>query len=171
VCVNNSVKLEWQTASETNSDYFLVESSTNMVNWKTEGKVSAAGNSSNLRNYSFMVNQVNEGENYFRLRQFDFDGLNYKYGPVATNCTGTEVKVEIFPNPVDEQLNVHCSGYTGQDAIIVIRDVAGRVVYERSYALLKEANIILDLKDLSTGMYQLEFISGDKREYIKVVKN
>jgi hypothetical protein len=118
-----------------------------------------------------MVNQVNEGKNYFRLRQFDFDGLNYKYGPVAANCAGTEAKVEIFPNPVDEQLNIHCSGYAGKNAVVVIRDVAGRVVYEREFTSLKQENLILDLKDLSTGMYQLEFISGDNREYFKVVKN
>ena len=171
ICLNNSIKLEWQTASETNSDYFLVESSKDMVNWKSEGKVSAAGNSSELRNYSFIVNRVTEGENYYRLRQFDFDGLNYKYGPIASNCAGSEAKVEIFPNPVDEQLNIHCTGYNGKNAIVVIHDVAGRVVYERSYSSLKEANIILELKDLTPGLYQLEFISDDNREYFKLVKN
>ncbi|MEI6766977.1 MAG: T9SS type A sorting domain-containing protein [Bacteroidota bacterium] len=171
VCLGNKVQLNWQTASETNSDYFLVESSTDMTTWKTEGKVSAAGNSSELRNYSFTINQPNKGDNYIRIRQFDFNGLSYKYGPVGTNCAGAEAKVEIFPNPFDEQLNIHCAGYAGKDVKIVIRDIEGRTVYSKQYNALPDENIILDFKYLTPGMYHVEFLSGDKTEYFKVVKN
>ncbi|MEI9956490.1 MAG: hypothetical protein WDM90_09365 [Ferruginibacter sp.] len=45
--------LQWQTATEINSDYFNVERSSNGQDFEVIGKVKAVGNSSNIINYNF----------------------------------------------------------------------------------------------------------------------
>lgn len=77
--------LKWQTASEHNSDYFLIERSTtgesnenSVVNTK-----SAAGNSTELLDYAFIDKDFTNTINYYRLTQVDYDGNFKQYGPIA----------------------------------------------------------------------------------------
>jgi hypothetical protein len=45
---NKAVKIDWQTASEMNNDYFTIERSTNGIDWQELTKIDGAGNSSSL---------------------------------------------------------------------------------------------------------------------------
>jgi hypothetical protein len=45
---NKVVKIDWQTASEMNNDYFTIERSTNGIDWQELTKIDGAGNSSSL---------------------------------------------------------------------------------------------------------------------------
>ncbi|MFM7022507.1 MAG: hypothetical protein ACKOXB_05975 [Flavobacteriales bacterium] len=69
---NKVVKTEWQTASEINADYFVVERSIDGLLYDFLGDVPASGNSSTLKNYEFMDSLAYPGVNYYRLKQFLF---------------------------------------------------------------------------------------------------
>lgn len=71
--VDDIVKLDWATASETNNDYFAVERSTNGKGFHQLGIVDGAGNSTAVNEYSYRDYQPYE-QNYYRLSQHDFDG-------------------------------------------------------------------------------------------------
>lgn len=70
----NSNVISWITASEKNNDYFLIEKSLDGENWRPIGKVSGAGNSSEMISYSLKDENVDDVVNYYRLTQVDFDG-------------------------------------------------------------------------------------------------
>ena len=53
---NTTVDLRWQTTTEINSDYFSIERSVDGVNFSSIGKINAAGNSSSVKQYSFIDN-------------------------------------------------------------------------------------------------------------------
>jgi hypothetical protein len=73
-CAGNSIKLHWTTASELNNDYFTIERSTDGINFSEIGHVDGAGNSDQRLNYSFTDHTFVSNENYYRLKQTDFNG-------------------------------------------------------------------------------------------------
>jgi hypothetical protein len=111
-CLNNKALLKWQTASELNNDYFTLEKSFDNQKWTFIAKINAAGNSTSLQNYSFLMN--NEESNkltYFRLKQTDFDG-HYSYSSkiILENCVKSPLTFELYPNPSN---GTHYFNYSG----------------------------------------------------------
>ena len=72
---NNVVRLEWETASETNNDFFTVEKSSDAINFEKLTIVQGAGNSTKQIRYSIIDDSPINGISYYRLKQTDFDGL------------------------------------------------------------------------------------------------
>lgn len=68
-------ELTWSTSSERDNDYFRIERSTDGYLWYPVADVKGAGNSSTELTYSIQDKNVeNNIINYYRLKQFDFDG-------------------------------------------------------------------------------------------------
>jgi len=70
----NSAVLQWQTQQEQNSASFIIERSTDGKEYTAIGQVAAAGNSSLVQSYSYTDKIPEQGKNYYRLKQVDFDG-------------------------------------------------------------------------------------------------
>jgi hypothetical protein len=68
------VSLDWSTSQEINNKFFSIERSTNGISYTFLGNVNAAGNSSVLNKYHLNDLQPEDGTNYYRLSQTDFDG-------------------------------------------------------------------------------------------------
>jgi hypothetical protein len=81
----NSNMLYWSTASEYNTNYFIIEKSEDGVVWIGIGQVQSAGNSTQRLDYSLEDKDVSQVINYYRLRQYDIDGADDVYGPIAIN--------------------------------------------------------------------------------------
>ncbi|HEY1038492.1 MAG TPA: hypothetical protein VGF30_03760, partial [Bacteroidia bacterium] len=78
---NHTVQLKWQTASETNNNYFELQRSTDDLNFTDIARIDGAGNSNTLINYKYIDENPIQGNNYYRLKQVDFDG-NFHYSPI-----------------------------------------------------------------------------------------
>jgi hypothetical protein len=78
--------------------------------------------------------------------------------------------VEVFPNPVTDQLNVKFSSLNGQTLQMMIFDIWGNRRYraDRNPALNQEVRI--DMSEFAAGMYLLEIIGGDHRTVRKIIK-
>lgn len=61
------------TASESNNQYFVIESSIDTENWNEVGVLSAAVNSSSTMSYSIINTNPFSGISYYRLKQVDFN--------------------------------------------------------------------------------------------------
>ena len=81
----NSNMLYWSTASEHNTSHFIIEKSEDGVVWIGIGQVQSAGNSTQQLDYSLEDKDVSQVINYYRLRQYDIDGADDMYGPIAIN--------------------------------------------------------------------------------------
>lgn len=79
----------WETASETNNDYFVVEYSKNGKDW-IECTYHMYSISSDGAQYVCMPNKdvANSVFSYFRLKQVDMDG-KYSYSDIYTVCNNT----------------------------------------------------------------------------------
>lgn len=75
--------LSWETATETNNDYFTMEHSFDGFNWSIIQKIQGKGSSTSANSYSAEHRNYPHAINYYRLSQTDYDGKS-KIFPVVS---------------------------------------------------------------------------------------
>lgn len=151
--------LKWATASEQNSKNFIVESSNSSpaFTWKTIAVLAAAGTSTSIIEYAMVDNNVNKGNNYYRLLSTDMDG-NYTISPVKVvyfdNAFSNPIRV--FPNPFQNNLTV--SGVKS-GSIIMLADLTGNTVKEQRAS--GNYTDQMEISHLVSGTYLLKIISAE----------
>ncbi|HSK11996.1 MAG TPA: PKD domain-containing protein, partial [Phnomibacter sp.] len=92
-------QLNWATASESNSDRFIVERSADGLQFTNIGELKAAGNSASNRAYVYIDRNPANGKNFYRLKMQDLDG-SFKFSNVIViDASARGRVVSIFPNP------------------------------------------------------------------------
>ncbi len=165
--INEKVRLNWITASESQSDYFEIEHSTDGRNFSSIGKVTAAGTSNVLRDYELWHYTPASGINYYRLWQTDFDGTLYYHGVLSVTLSGKAGEsIRAFPNPVRSEATVSWSSPATQ---LTLFDANGRLVAQK---LLNgtAGSTTIDLSDLPAGMYLLRLEGSAQIESLRLIK-
>lgn len=94
------VALSWTTLQEKDNDYFAIERSLDGIHFETIGQAKGKGNTINAQNYQWLDKAPQQGLNYYRLKQVDFDGTSTYSALVSARVTTTQVpQVSFFPNP------------------------------------------------------------------------
>lgn len=96
--INNSVELKWTTSSELNNYGFEIERSRNNEMFETIGFVTGSGSSSELKEYSFIDNNIN-GKLSYRLKQIDFNGTFNYSDIIEVNLISDFALYQNYPNP------------------------------------------------------------------------
>ena len=101
--VNNSVRLNWQTATEVNNYGFEIQRSVSgeRSEFETLGFVEGAGNSNSPKEYSFSDENPPVGKIQYRLKQIDIDG-QFEYSEIVEVEIAAPTKFELlqnYPNP------------------------------------------------------------------------
>jgi hypothetical protein len=97
--------LYWQTASEKDNDYFTIERSSDGEEWINIGEIIAAGNSTQLMNYSYSDKTYKRGVvNYYKLSQTDFNGVKEYFNIVSINNTLNQKKVVKIINMMGQEV-------------------------------------------------------------------
>ena len=91
--VNNVNTLQWATASEYNADYFEIEWSTDGKVWWPIGDVVANGWSNSEITYTFNHEDYRQEINYYRLSQYDFDGVFEVFDIIAIDNSKREKRI------------------------------------------------------------------------------
>ncbi len=147
---NRQVLLSWTTDEEIKNDHFEVEHSTNGTTWEVIGKVNGHGNSTSVNDYDFIhVNAAQNKNNYYRLKQVDFDGV-YNYSAIeAIIFDYTEVDWLVVQNSTNNSISL--LGKNVEDFEFAAYDMQGRIVncsiIERSQGVvtIDKTNIQSDL--------------------------
>ena len=174
---NKEVLLGWQTASETNNDFFEVERKTNPAlpgtpgtpgtiedNWDKVGMVKGAGNSNTIKTYqfidacsSFLISHFSSPIIYYRLKQVDYDG-SFSYSNIVAVKLDEALQDEpiIFPNPGNGNFSISTNHIIHElelfnpngQSLLKLFDVSGT----------QQIHLSNDVKD---GIYFLRMITGD----------
>jgi len=166
---NNNVNIYWETESENNNDYFIVERSVDGRNFKQLGKVKAVGNSTTVQNYSFQdVTAASAGYNkvMYRLRQVDVNG-KYGYSPVVNaTLTSTGVSNMVLPFLSGSTLRVRFISSDAGNADIVVLNSNGQKVSEMKQNVSEGLNIAdQDFGSMPAGIYTVR-VSTNKETMI-----
>lgn len=163
-----SVKLTWQTATETNNLRFEIERSGNGNEFERIGTIDGAGNSNAIKNYQFIDYQALEGINYYRLKQIDTDGT-FHYSSLRSVRMNNQVTIIAFPNPFENQFNLQFERLISENLTIEIRDVLGNIV--QTNTLIKGNQIFpIQTRNLPKGIYFVSFVYENQMQYLKIVK-
>ena len=160
-CNGDKVNLNWATASETNNDFFTVYKSKDAATWIELTTVASAGNSNEIKNYSFVDNDYDGNVTYYRLKQTDFNGSSTFFNSTSVDCSKTIVpSVTIYPNPFSVQ------------ATIAIDDASPTNIYEISiynilgaelrHSIITNQLTTIETGDLPSGIYSYRVTSNDK---------
>jgi len=171
---DRSSSLSWVTATEFNTSHFLIQRSTDKKNWSNIGKVSAAGNSQIIQNYSFVDQNVYNGTDsrlnvYYRLQMVDFDG-QFGTSPIESVIFGTDTKLvaefstSVYPNPATDGINVEWTGDDGKQPIrLEIYDPAGKLVLSHRVGVNSSREYIdFGSSKIQSGLYLLRIMGTDE---------
>lgn len=156
--------LTWSTEVEINNDFFVLERSSDAINWKTVGSVKAIGNSINARDYSLVDDAPFFPITYYRLKQVDIDG-QYQYSNIIsiTISENLESKYLIYPNPTQDVLNVRNTGGILKNTHIEIYNAIGQKVYTQALNSEVVSHSIFLKEILNQGIYFISIYENSKK--------
>jgi len=155
----NVVNLYWDTAAEINNDYFVVEHSTDTKEWIEIGVVPGHGTTQSAHHYVMSDDQPVEGMNYYRLKQFDYDGL-YKLSEIVAINFNSPNSFNIYPNPAGDAVSINIKD---SEELITVKlcDNQGRTVFER---IETNESFKIDTSEWESALYFVQVITSQSIE-------
>jgi hypothetical protein len=151
------IALEWTTASESNNSGFMIERSSNKVNFIEVAFVNGKGTTTEVTDYKYVDGISNPGTYYYRLKQVDFDG-SFSYSDIVEGeINGPEVfnLSQNYPNPFNPSTIIKFSLPVDSQVRIELYNTLGEKVDEltnRDYSIGNH-EINFDASKLSDGIY------------------
>ncbi|MCI5082089.1 MAG: M36 family metallopeptidase [Saprospiraceae bacterium] len=126
-----SIDIQWSTATEINNAGFEIEKSTNASDWKNIAWVSAKG--TNGAQYSLSDKEVLPSiRYYYRIRQVDYDD-RYSYSEIVSAIINpSETTIKVFPNPANEQVHILLLDSDLPEGRIELMSANGQTLEKRS---------------------------------------
>ncbi|MDD2982662.1 MAG: T9SS type A sorting domain-containing protein [Crocinitomicaceae bacterium] len=163
---DQNVTLNWSTASEQNSDKFILEKSRDGLEWIAFAEQAAAGNSNTNVDYQQVDNNTWNGITYYRLRQLDFNGEQEVFGPISTSCEGNiSNSMVVYPNPNNGSFTVEITSKEAhQGAELLLTDITGKVIHSQRVNIdLGKNQLLFNHINLQKGTYlaTLKGVNGE----------
>jgi hypothetical protein len=152
---NNETLLKWTTTHEINTNYFVVERSTDAKSFNPVATVAALGaaNPGSDNSYQATDSLPLPGTDYYRIMEVDQNG-QATYSPIVTVMVIEGLSCMVYPNPAIDQLHVLINSHSAAQATILIFDLRGQIVRSQPIRLTPGQNLFdIDLTDRAKGMY------------------
>jgi trimeric autotransporter adhesin len=162
---NNVAQLTWVMENETNSKYFVIERSGDTGGYDSIGVVIGLNNN-NMTTYTFTDNEMTNGNNYYRLRMVDMDGV-VRYSKIVSlydqqQTTTVSTRMSIYPNPAIATINYTISATSNEQVFVQVYNLSGVVLLTTEQQLNAGNNVqTLAVSSLKAGNYFLKITSAD----------
>lgn len=161
--------LTWETAQEKEVLGFDIERSADAENWEKIGFKASQGDSQTRQTYRFIDALPLEGKNYYRLAFVTADEKT-AYSDIEVLNFETTTFAAVYPNPFSNNLTIEFDELIEGQVNIVLTDILGRVVIERSKDFV-DATWTMNLPEtLGSGQYFLNIKTEQGSQVIKLVK-
>lgn len=162
--------LHWASASEENSDKFIIERSDNSVDGFEEiGTVEAAGFSTEQINYS-MIDEKPFNVSYYRLKMVDLDET-YEYSDVVVvkRKTSKLSFTSIAPMPTRGLFEVSFESSSKEDVSFSITNMAGSIMHRQNSNASEDNLTSFDISNLPAGVYIINMTDGTTNVSEKII--
>lgn len=148
---NNKVIIRWTTAKEVNNNYFIVERSTNAVDFEAICKIPSKGSNSEIKYYDITDVPSAKGIYYYRLKHSDINA-GFKYGNVlSVEFDPQNKEISLYPNPNEGKFSLSYSIKENDKAEFVIYNNSGKKVSSHP---ITPFSLSMDFNsDLENGVY------------------
>ena len=153
---NDGILLVWETASEEQNEGFEIQRSNDGKNWEKIDFVIGSGTTIEINQYSYIDKQPLQGENYYRLKQIDWDG-DFEYSNINSIRyleASSYSDVTVFPNPSK-----------GRD-ITIINGTGSATLYNNlgqpiESFIINDVQHTMQINDFPSGHYILKILRAD----------
>ncbi len=180
--IENTVNLNWITATETNNSGFeiqrLKDSKIEKLKvWENIGFIKGNGTSTELKSYSFVDKDLTSGKYQYRLKQIDFNG-SFEYSNVISVELDLPTKFTLeqnYPNPFNPSTIISYRLPVSSKVTLKVYDVLGREVvtlvdeYRPAGIYEVEFNPESSIKNPASGIYFYQLKTGEFLETKKMI--
>lgn len=160
--LEREVQLDWETASEKDADYFILERSKDAFNWEEIAEVDAVGNSTSLNAYGWLDQSPLSGISYYRLKLVDIN-QTFDYSQIEVVNRINPDEVLLYPNPAKQLTTLKAEFDSASE--IQLLSVTGAVVLVKSAPM--GGSITFDVSSLESGCYYFSFVLANKERVTK----
>lgn len=159
-----TVNVKWSTAAEQNADFFSVERSSDGIHYSVIATVTAAGNSSTLKNYSIIDSDISSATLYYRIRETDFNGTSFFSKSISiSSCFINDVTITGTVDGIVIAVHAFQEG----SYLLEMNDALGKKLLDQSVYFNSGYNQTkFFVSDISTGIYFIKIYN----EYRVIVK-
>ncbi len=149
-------KLTWQTEEERNIKEFIVERSTDAVNFSTIGNQTANNKASTYiyNDNTFKPNVIN----YYKITAVEYTGERKSTFIIPVGGVYDNLNIsEIFPNPTKDKFTISITSKTASNCTLTIKDMFGRELKKSNQPInagFSQLNI--SCNELNSGIYFVE---------------
>lgn len=167
-CHDENVRLNWQTTSEEDVDYFEIQTSADSRKWEVKGTVTAAGNSIATNDYFFdITNAFNPG--YYRIKEYDLDGKTQETRIVVAGCGDPMSGIVLAPNPVNTVLRLKTAEFRSDIHAVSLTDISGKKHAMKENPIINAEGVwSWNVSHLPAGLYVLSIKLSAASKWINV---
>jgi hypothetical protein len=173
--VNNlsQVVLNWSTATETNNQGFEIERRTESSEFRTIGFIDGYGTTTEPRSYSFTDVNAEQGINFYRLKQVDYNGT-YAYSDIVEVDVTAPLTFNLdqnYPNPFNPSTSIKYSVPESGNIRLSVFNVVGEevAVLVNGFSQAGSFEVTFDASNLSTGVYLYKLQSANSVQTKKMM--
>lgn len=156
--------LSWQTATEHNNDYFIIERSEDGIQFDQITLYPGQGSSNDISNYSFIDDSFEGTKNYYRLTQVDFNGEMETHNTIIVQSE-SDAELIVYPNPSDGLLTIETNDKSG-NSILTIKNSMGQLILNQEFP--KSNQIVLELNE-DSGVYFVQLQTSNESFIKKII--
>jgi hypothetical protein len=129
-----NIQLKWSTVKAFDANQFIVERSTDGINFKVIGSVNISSNN-NISSSRYLFSDMNAaaGKNYYRLRIMK-TGNTSAYTNVIEITKKGNVSISVMPNPVTDAFSIRFQQSIPASYNVSLVSAEGRVILNNNYA-------------------------------------
>ena len=152
------LNLTWEVNTEYNVKHYEVEESFNGTYFKSI----AIQDAKHLSQYSFTqsIENIKGRRVFYRIKKVDLDG-KYSYSDVFTIHLPLNTKLDVYPNPVKNELNLRLNNNGNIEAQIEITDLVGKTLMIKKVTVVN-GFIKTNIESLINGTYFLKLNFKDE---------
>jgi hypothetical protein len=159
---NGQVLLFWSTSTETNTDHFEIERSSDGISYETIGSMAAAGNSATEQHYAYNDNiagQNQELKYYYRVKLLYLNSEYVYSNVISLVIPEKKARITIAPNPARNNIVIYFPESL-LSATVLVFDRYGRQVFSAQFSNGARDNYPLNVSSFETGIYTIKIISN-----------
>jgi choice-of-anchor A domain-containing protein len=168
--VNCNAELKWKVTEAKNFSYFEVERSSDARTYNAIARIDydAKKATYSFNDTPFSSESVPVKSYYYRLKQVDSDET-FEYSAIRNVQAGTcdaRLVVDLFPNPIQDEMNVRSSSPVKQIEILTL---GGKQVYQ-AVPVTGQTEIKVNIQAFAQGMYIVNVVNAEGKYSSKVLK-
>lgn len=152
-----TVKIQFTTSEEVNTNYFEIERSSDAKKWSLLSNINASGNSNTTISYNETDYNPTTGINFYRIKTVDNDG-KIGFSEIKSVLFSTNFDVVMSPNPVRNILQLMFSKKENEMALVTIVNSVGAKVFEQSTT---KPTFYINASNFTKGIYHVRVVSTE----------